>query len=1116
MKFFDISPRNREDIADLKQENKLTLICIFLSWMIVSTAGIRFYWTENVAENNTLDAILFFSCMFFPWLISVSVYKRRPASPKLRKHMYYTVLLFFLFVVFSHKPPKFVLIILPIMMSTIAYCDIQMTFRFDLAVVLIYFSGLISELIGRREEQDYNLKIYVLFILIGTAMFLLLCSRLIEVKAQKKNAAVNKERDRFQAIVSVGITRVFEYDIANDMIMSAESSGGAYGKEQYICNFSSVAKGQKYVPFSDWYKLDEILVECKSGVTIIDKEIRIRDEVTNDFRWYRIKARVMFNDEGREDKLIGTLEDIEDAKRLEFRLADEKMRDPVTKLYKRNFFIQFVDEYLGKENNNPGAFLILDIDDYKKINEEMGTVFGDEILKNIAEDIQHLFFDTDILGRSGSDEFVILMKNIEDVKDVEKKVKEIQGIIAETYIGEGIRRNCTVSIGVALFPQHGDRYNQLLECADKALMLAKSKGPNHYDVYNDAKVEVYRLLTAEIAKKNNMRDSEKERDYGSETFIELAFRLIDESKDTDSAINLLMRQVIRQMNIGGIVVTTKEKDRKAMKVMYCCGLESLGTENLYMIEYSDEQWEDTVQLYDVDGVAICNSINDPKSEYIRQYMMAYGIEAFVGCAFFERGEFAGAIDFLDFESEHDWTDEEIKNIKSLTNVISSYLLKMKAYEDASETVERLTGYDPVTGLYKYEKFLKLTRDYIENAEHGNYAMVYLDICHFKYLNDTYGYETGDSILHELAEFILSKPEYVVMASRVFSDNVVVLIKLDDMSIEALKNGITHVTSDFSDRVKQKLSDSLMDLRVGICTFSISGGPVMIQNIISNANMARKRTKLPMMPKIIIYDEQMGHAAKNEIAYANDMEKALQNKEFVVYMQPKVNLKTNMVEGAEALVRWRKEDGSIIYPNDFIPVFERNRSITLLDFYVYEEVCKYIRKRLDANLPIVRISINVSRVHLYAIDAIIDKVSSLIKEYDVPPKYLEFELTETSFTDKVNDTVTLMSRLRGLGVKVSMDDFGSGYSSLNVLTRLPLDVLKIDKEFLKDFETDSEEKVVIPSVIAMAKKLNLEVVCEGVETVEQVEFLRSIDCDFAQGYYYAKPIPQQEFDEMLGA
>ena len=224
--------------------------------------------------------------------------------------------------------------------------------------------------------------------------------------------------------------------------------------------------------------------------------------------------------------------------------------------------------------------------------------------------------------------------------------------------------------------------------------------------------------------------------------------------------------------------------------------------------------------------------------------------------------------------------------------------------------------------------------------------------------------------------------------------------------------------------------------------------------------------------------------------------------------------TNRIEGAEALIRWCKEDGNIIYPNDFIPVFEKNKSVTLLDYYVYDEVCKYIRHRLDNNLPVVRISVNVSRVHLYSIDDIIDYIKGLLTRYDIPPEYLEFELTETSFTDKVDDTISLMQRLRKLGVKVSMDDFGSGYSSLNVLTKLPLDVLKLDKEFMRDFETDSEEKIVIPSLIDMAKKLNLDVVCEGVETDKQVEFLREVGCDYVQGFYYSKPIPQEEFDEML--
>jgi len=319
---------------------------------------------------------------------------------------------------------------------------------------------------------------------------------------------------------------------------------------------------------------------------------------------------------------------------------------------------------------------------------------------------------------------------------------------------------------------------------------------------------------------------------------------------------------------------------------------------------------------------------------------------------------------------------------------------------------------------------------------------------------------------------------------------------------------------FGDRAQTEYIDSKLMLNVGVCPFEICGQPIPLKNIISNANVARKRTKLPDMPRIIFYQDEMGDRLKTEVAYAADMESAFHNHEFIVYLQPKVSLKTGQIDGAEALIRWKKQDGRMIYPNDFIPVFEKNKSITLLDYYVYDEICKYLRNRIDSGKRVVRVSVNVSRVHLFSIDELVSYIKSLINKYKLPPELLEFELTETVFTDKVDDTIQLMSKLRELGVLISMDDFGSGYSSLNVLTKLPLDVLKLDKEFLDDFDNDPDEKIIIPSVIDMAKKLNLSVVCEGVETGEQVEFLTEVGCDYAQGYYYSKPIPQEQFDELL--
>ena len=252
----------------------------------------------------------------------------------------------------------------------------------------------------------------------------------------------------------------------------------------------------------------------------------------------------------------------------------------------------------------------------------------------------------------------------------------------------------------------------------------------------------------------------------------------------------------------------------------------------------------------------------------------------------------------------------------------------------------------------------------------------------------------------------------------------------------------------------------------------------------------------------------------EVSYVNDMENALRDREFVVYLQPKIDLKNHIITGAEALIRWIKPDGSMIFPNDFIPVFEKNKTITLLDYFVYEEVCKYLAERIAKKERLVCVSMNVSRIHLNSIDKLVSYIGGLLDKYKIPPYLLEFELTETVFTDTIDDTVEVMRRLREMGVKVAMDDVGSGYSSLNVLSKLPLDVLKLDKEFLKDFETDPEGKIIIPSIIDMAKKLKLCVVCEGVETKQQVEFLRQVDCDLVQGYYYSRPVPKNVFSQML--
>ena len=218
-------------------------------------------------------------------------------------------------------------------------------------------------------------------------------------------------------------------------------------------------------------------------------------------------------------------------------------------------------------------------------------------------------------------------------------------------------------------------------------------------------------------------------------------------------------------------------------------------------------------------------------------------------------------------------------------------------------------------------------------------------------------------------------------------------------------------------------------------------------------------------------------------------------------------------GAEALLRWQKPDGSYIYPDEFIPLIERSGQIVDVDYYVYREVFRFIAKRLQEGRKAVPISLNVSRIHLNKMH-ILEYVKELFEEYQIPYSMVEFELTESIYLDNTERALELIKGLHNMGTKVSMDDFGSGYSSLNLLSKLPIDIIKLDKVFLKEGDLQESDKIIISCVVDMAKKLQIMSLCEGVETMEQSNYLKEVGCQMQQGFYFSRPIPQEVFEKFI--
>ncbi len=325
--------------------------------------------------------------------------------------------------------------------------------------------------------------------------------------------------------------------------------------------------------------------------------------------------------------------------------------------------------------------------------------------------------------------------------------------------------------------------------------------------------------------------------------------------------------------------------------------------------------------------------------------------------------------------------------------------------------------------------------------------------------------------------------------------------------------ICQVNNEIEEKLCKRFNCRRLRLTTGVFYITKDNKDMDVETAISNANLARKQAKKLESETVVLFTDDMARNLNNEIEILNSIRDAIKDGELMPYYQPKIDSDTGKIGGAEALVRWRKPNGSFIYPDQFIPAIEKSGQITEVDYFMYEEVFKFIHEKLDKGQKIVPISLNVSRMHLKNLD-IVDKIMALMDKYSVPPEYLEFEITESTCMDNPDKAIKFIEKLHNMGIKVSMDDFGTGYSSLNMLSEVSFDVIKLDKAFLKTVELKKKEKVILANIINMARELGMKSLCEGVETEDQSVFLKEIGCNIQQGYFFSKPVPRGVFEAML--
>ena len=418
-------------------------------------------------------------------------------------------------------------------------------------------------------------------------------------------------------------------------------------------------------------------------------------------------------------------------------------------------------------------------------------------------------------------------------------------------------------------------------------------------------------------------------------------------------------------------------------------------------------------------------------------------------------------------------------------------------------------FDKLTGIYKGGTFRRETRKMLEEHPDITFAMVRIDIHKFQVYNSFFGMIEGDHLLKYVASLLQKYTQHIEFKTYCRKEADVFYICLPYKGKERSQEVLEQMREDLRNFQKN------YELVPVFGIYVIQDRSASIREMMDYAKMAADTCKENYVQNYAYYDQTIQDEILQSQMVVNKMKRALKEEQFVLYLQPKYSLADNKIQGAEVLVRWEDPEKGLLPPGMFIPIFEHNGFIMELDYYVWEHSCQLLRRWIDEGRQVYPISVNISRVSLYNPN-LAEDICELVKRYNIPTELFQLELTETAYASNPTQIWADMSKLQQKGFTILMDDFGSGYSSLNVLKDINVDVLKLDMKFLTNAADPVRSHVILKAVVHMAKDLDIPCIAEGVEQVSQADFLRKIGCEYVQGYLYAKPMPVKDYEALVDA
>ena len=413
-------------------------------------------------------------------------------------------------------------------------------------------------------------------------------------------------------------------------------------------------------------------------------------------------------------------------------------------------------------------------------------------------------------------------------------------------------------------------------------------------------------------------------------------------------------------------------------------------------------------------------------------------------------------------------------------------------------------YDRLTGLYSKEFFYQRVRETLHQNSGQNYYLICSDIVNFKLINDVFGVAAGDRLLCGIADMYRRYVGEGGICGHLDADRFACLLEFDDVFTEQM-------FISANEEINRLQNAKNVAVKWGI--YSVGNQNVTVEQMCDRALLAARSIKEQYGVYYAAYDDKLRDELLRQQAIIDSMETALKEGQFLVYLQPKYRIWDETLAGAEALVRWKHPEWGFQSPAEFIPLFEKNGFITKLDQFVWDKTCFYLRKWDEEGYPPIPVSVNVSRADIYHAD-IADIMMRTVSKYGLTPSRLHLEITESAYTEDPGQIIETVRHLRELGFVIEMDDFGSGYSSLNMLNQMPIDILKLDMQFVQSETAKPMDQGILQLIMELARRMHLSVVAEGVETKTQLDRLSETGCEYVQGYYFARPMPEGEFETLM--